>query len=114
MRKGVAKIADVENWTPFLWTVKKGWTQVVLQFLEMNVDIGLKDKNEQTPLPWAADNGHEAVVRLLLKTGKVDVELKDKWRWTLLSRAATKAHKAVVKLLLGIGKASFDVKNSAN
>jgi len=30
------------------------------------------------PLSWAAERGHEAVVKLLLKTGKVDVNLKDK------------------------------------
>jgi ankyrin repeat protein len=26
------------------------------------------------PISWAAENGHEAVVKLLLATGKVDVD----------------------------------------
>jgi hypothetical protein len=37
-------------------------------------------KYGQTPLWWAAENGHEAVVKLLLETGKVEADLKDKSR----------------------------------
>ena len=40
-----------------------------------------------TALIWAAEDGHERVVRLLLEKG-VDVESEDQWGQTPLSYAA--------------------------
>ena len=56
----------------------------------------------QTPLSWAAENGHEAVVKLLLEKG-ADVECKSNDGRTPLWWAAEKGHEAVVKLLLEKG-----------
>jgi ankyrin repeat domain-containing protein 50 len=59
------------------------------------VDVDSKDSRfgfGQTPLLWAAGNGHEAVVKLLLNTGKVDVDLKSSNGWTPLSLAALNGH----------------------
>jgi ankyrin repeat protein len=52
------------------------------------------------PLSWAAGNGHEAVVKLLLATDGADPNSKDEWDRTPLLRAAENGHKAVVNLLL--------------
>jgi ankyrin repeat protein len=37
--------------------------------LERGAELEYKDYNGQTPLSWAAENGHEAVGKLLLKKG---------------------------------------------
>ncbi|KAJ5653623.1 hypothetical protein N7490_000626 [Penicillium lividum] len=66
-------------------------------------DLDCKDKEYgQTPLTWAAQRGHKAVVRLLLEKG-ADPESKDNSYRTSLSWAAEIGHEAVVRLLLEKG-----------
>ena len=65
----------------------------------MDVDSKSGRYNE-TPLSLARENGHEAVVKLLLDTGKVEVNSKHgRYKQTPLSLAAEKGYEAVVKLL---------------
>jgi ankyrin repeat protein len=60
-----------------------------------------------TPLSWAAENGHEAVLKLLPAKEGVDLNSKDtKYGRTPLSWVAGNGHQAVVKLLLA--KESID------
>lgn len=41
-------------------------TVVKLLLAKKDVDPDFKDKDNRTPLSWAAENGHEAMVKLLL------------------------------------------------
>jgi ankyrin repeat protein len=56
-------------------------------------------KYGRTPLSWAAGNGHEMVVKLLLEKG-ADVDSRDRYGLTPLWHAAKWRRKAVVELLL--------------
>jgi len=65
-------------------------------------DMNSKDYDSRTLLLWAAEKGHEAVVKLLLERG-AQIESMDVDRRTPLSWAAEKGHETVVKLLLERG-----------
>ncbi|KAE9374873.1 hypothetical protein N431DRAFT_288115, partial [Stipitochalara longipes BDJ] len=64
--------------------------------------IDSKDNYGQTPLSWAAENGHEAVVSLLLELG-AEIESKDIYGQTPLLWATRNGHETVVRLLFERG-----------
>lgn len=64
---------------------------------KLNIDA--EDDWGRTPLSYAAERGHEAIVKLLLATRQVNVDAKDSKGHTPLSYAAGNGHESVVKLL---------------
>jgi ankyrin repeat protein len=79
---------------------------------DSNTGADSKDSYGQTPLSWAAENGHEAVVKLLLAKDGVDPDSKSSSGRTPLSWAAKNGHEAVVKLLLAKDGVDPDSKDS--
>ncbi|KAK2611965.1 hypothetical protein QQS21_002071 [Conoideocrella luteorostrata] len=81
-----------------------------MELVNKSSGINHKDATGRTPLSWAAGNGHEATVRLLLEKG-ASMSIKDKINGqTPLSLAAKNGHEAIVRLLHEKG-ASIDVKD---
>jgi ankyrin repeat protein len=60
-----------------------------------------------------AERGYEAIVKLLLSSGKVDIDSRSNSGRTPLSYAAERGHDAVVKLLLGSGEVDIESKSKA-
>ena len=80
----------------------KGWRALCQLFGRRYVNPDSSTRSGRTPLLWAAEHGHEGVVKLLL--GRKDVtphtsETND--NRTPLSLAAENGHEGIVKLLLG-------------
>jgi len=65
--------------------------------------VDARDEYMCTPLSIAAENGHEAVVKMLLNTGKADTNRQDSSLRTPLFVAAVNGHERVVKALLAYG-----------
>lgn len=95
-----------------LWAAEHGNEATARLSIRGGANVAVTDKEGRTPLTWAATKGHEAVVQLLLETGKVDVNNKDGIGRTLLCWAAMNGHDAVVKMLLETGKVDVDSAGS--
>jgi hypothetical protein len=93
------------------WAGRFGLLPLLEQWISRNYEINQADESGRTPLSWAAENGQEAVVRLLLEMGKVDVDSKDNNGWTPLSLATGNGQNAIVKLLLDTGKVDVESKD---
>ena len=78
-----------------------GIVEIVAGFVEMeDCDINQTDFIDCTPLMWAAQNGHDGVVKILLGRGDANPDKPDMWGQTPLLCAAENGHEAVVKTLL--------------
>ena len=80
-----------------------GITELVAAVIEMKCH-GI-DKGHfygYTPLAWAAQNGHQEVVRILLECARADPDKPDKDSETPLSHAARNGHERVVRILLAL------------
>ena len=70
-----------------------------------------------TPLMYAAESGHTAVVELLLNTPEVDPDSGYHPRgtqYTALSLAVRNGHEEIVELLLRVSQVPFDVSYGRN
>ncbi|KAH8687250.1 hypothetical protein BGZ60DRAFT_438813, partial [Tricladium varicosporioides] len=88
-----------------------GLAEATTGLLKSNHDLNSKDSNGRTPLSWVAQNGHEAVVKLLIEKG-AELETKDTiCGRTPLTWAARSGCEAVVKLLIEKG-AELETKDT--
>ncbi|RYP86623.1 hypothetical protein DL769_000691 [Monosporascus sp. CRB-8-3] len=71
-----------------------------------------KPRRGQTPLLYAAMNGYEDIVKLLLETNKVNADFESDEGLTPLSHAAASGHENIVKLLLEMAKVNADSKSN--
>jgi ankyrin repeat protein len=90
-----------------------GLGEVMVVLLKGRYDLDSKDSYGRTPLSYAAEKGHEAVMKLLVEKG-AELETKsDYYGRTPLSYAAEDGHAAVVKLLLEKG-AELETKSTSS
>jgi len=89
------------------WWRKTRWIVSPL-FARKYVDPDRPDDRGRTPFSWAAQNGHDGVVKLLLQGESISPDGPDNRGQTPLSWAARNGHDKIVKLLLGQKNVSPD------
>lgn len=77
-----------------------------------DASLDSRDNEGREPLSWVAENGHEAMAKLLLGNPNVDPDPSDNKGRTPLSLAAENGHEAIVKLLLGTEKVNVNLKDN--
>ncbi|KAF1817634.1 hypothetical protein P152DRAFT_510823 [Eremomyces bilateralis CBS 781.70] len=85
------------------FTARHGQVYLTTKLLEgkhggLDIEADSKDSYGRTPLSWAAANGHEAAVRLLVERVDVEADSKDSDGQTPLSWAVENGHEVVVRL----------------
>ena len=66
-----------------------------------DIEVDMKDKYGCSPLSYAAADGHEVVVKLLVPRGDIaELNSKNKDGHLLLSYATQYGHEAMVKILV--------------
>lgn len=89
-----------------LAAARKGDIAAVKSLLEKGASLEAASRYGQTPLFFAARNGHEELVKFLLTQG-ANPNVKDTfYKSSLISAAADKGYTSVVKLLLDAGSDS--------
>jgi len=81
-----------------------GIVEIVAFLVDMGgCDINQTDCTGSTPLAWAAKNGHDGVVKILLRRGDVNPDNPDPYGRTPLLWAAGSSCEGVAEILLGRG-----------
>lgn len=65
-----------------------------------DIDFNTPDNDGRRPISWAAQHGHEAVVKLLLGPEDVDPDRPDEYGQTPISPAAKSGQEGATRLLL--------------
>lgn len=91
---------------------KKGFDTVVQRLIRNGAATDVVDDTNRTSLSHAAENGHIAVVKILIETANADVNHRDSQQRTSLSHAAENGHHVVVKRLLDTSEADVNPRNT--
>ena len=66
-------LQDEGGWTPLVWAIENGHSNVVKLLLSSGADIHLRDAEGNVSIHWGAYSGNTEIIKLLLSRG-ADIE----------------------------------------
>lgn len=72
-----AKDRSIQETPAFIFAIRMGLLETVKVFIEYNVDVNIKDKDNTTPLMNAAYNNQVDIIRLLCENNTLDINAQD-------------------------------------
>jgi ankyrin repeat protein len=94
---------DVTGQTPLIMAARRDGVKILNQLLKSNAAINSEDERKWTSLSWAAANGHERIVELLLSAHGIIVDHHDEQGRTPFSLAAERGSIQIMHLLIENG-----------
>jgi ankyrin repeat protein len=107
----VCSTADSDLKSTLPLAAQKGWDEVVVALLELNVKPDSPDQSDRTALSYGARSGNTAIAETLLQYN-ASPNIPDAEGRTPLSWAAEGENEAVVKLLVNTAQVELDLKDS--
>ena len=98
--------SDVSGENKIVRACKDGQVDLLRQLIEAGENMNQTDRSGYTGLHWAAFNGHQNCVTLLLHNDviqRLDINAKDSKGGTPIMKAAVKGNSAIVKMLIDKG-----------
>ncbi len=92
-----------KTYTPLGLASLRGQAKVALELLKQGAKPDLRDDRKNVPIHYAARNGHENTIKVLVTKGQADLEIRGQGNRTPLHMAVDHGQAETVALLLELG-----------
>jgi hypothetical protein len=108
VKTAIAAHADIEardeqGRTALLVATMDDRAEIATALIDAGADVNAKALNKDTPFLYAGAEGRNAILKLILATGKANLDDTNRYGGTALIPAAHHGHPSTVRILLGTG-----------
>jgi ankyrin repeat protein len=93
-------VRDGEGRTALLLATRQDQVEIARLLIEAGADVNAKDTIQDTPFLFAGAEGRDAILRLILATGKANLRDTNRYGGVALIPAAHHGHPSTVRILL--------------
>jgi ankyrin repeat protein len=94
------EMRDAEGRTPLLLSVRNDHPEAAEALIAAGADVNARDAIDDTPFLYAGAEGRNAILKMILATGRADLGSTNRYGGTALIPAAHHGHRETVRILL--------------